>query len=155
MSSVLSAIVPLVSVLVGTAVTYFFNVRVRRRTNEEDAYQAAISAVAVAEASKQTLYYKSRPASFTEEQYRDMLEELDRKMHESHIERVGEAQQAIARLRAYDPDARYYKAPSEISERPDEIIDLLSQRLTKVRQRRRLLPPFVEERQPPPSRPIT
>ena len=140
-------LLPLFSVLLGGFVTYWFNVRVRRRTNEEDAYQAAIAAVAVAEASRNFLRYQSRPARFSDEEYRDLVEERDQKDNDAHIAKVAEAQLAIARLVPYEPSVRYYDKPSDISERPEEIIGKLSGRLDAIRRRRRFRAPLSAKRE--------
>jgi hypothetical protein len=50
MSTVLAAIVPLLSVLLGADLTYALNVRTRRIGQVEDLFDAAIAATAVADA---------------------------------------------------------------------------------------------------------
>jgi hypothetical protein len=50
--SAADVVVPLASVLLGAAITYWLNVRTRRRTKVEDIFHDAIAAVAVAQASR-------------------------------------------------------------------------------------------------------
>lgn len=46
------ALIPVLSVLAGAAITYWLNVRSRKRTRVEDIYHDAIAAVAVAAAAR-------------------------------------------------------------------------------------------------------
>lgn len=52
MKNALDAFLPLVSVLLGAGLTYWLNVRQRRRNAIDDIFAAAIAAVAVAAAGK-------------------------------------------------------------------------------------------------------
>lgn len=56
-----TAVLPLVSELLGGALTYWLNVRDRRRSFIEDLFNSAIAAVAVADASKSYLRRVGKP----------------------------------------------------------------------------------------------
>lgn len=64
---------PLLSVLLGAAMTYWLNVRTRRRNHVEDAFNEAIAAVAVADASKSYLRRVAQPAEMSAADYQQLL----------------------------------------------------------------------------------
>ena len=65
--TVASVVVPLFSVLLGAAMTYWLNVRSRKRNHIEDAFNEAVAA---ADASKSYLRHVSKPAEMSTDDYR-------------------------------------------------------------------------------------
>ncbi len=141
-NSVIGVVLPLVSALVGAGLTYFLNVRYRRRTNIEDLFNAAIAAVAVADASKHYSPGVSRPEHLSDKDYRELRSGLGRNAVEAHFRRAAEAREAVARVVQYEPKVRdYYQDASTIEDKPDEIRDLLVEaRQRFIRQRTRWWP---------------
>jgi hypothetical protein len=97
-----SAIVPLVFVLLGGGLTYWLNVRTRRRSRVEDLFDEAIAAVAVADASKNYLRRVAKPAELSESDYRSLLSNIARTAVEVHIQRAAEARETIAKVVQYE-----------------------------------------------------
>jgi hypothetical protein len=71
------ALVPVLSVLAGAAITYWLNVRTRNRTRIEDIYHDAIAAVAVAAASKDFITQVGRWHGATDDEYEAFTSRLD------------------------------------------------------------------------------
>lgn len=67
----LNVTLPLVSVLLGGAITYSLNVRTRRRSYVEDLFNQAIAAVA-ANASIDYLTNVGRPAHLSDDEYAEL-----------------------------------------------------------------------------------
>ena len=63
-STIVSAVVPIASVFLGALVTYWVNVRTKRRSSAEDLVNAAIAAVAVAEANQARFTHVNLPDEF-------------------------------------------------------------------------------------------
>jgi len=125
-SGILSAIVPVVSVLLGAAITYWLNVRTRRKTFVEDQLNGAIAAVAIADASRHYLRSVARPEALSDRQYRELLADIAKAAVENHTKRAGEAREALARVMQYDPKVRaFYEDAQAVTDRPIEIIDHL------------------------------
>src|SRR6266508_3400561 len=103
MADAVDALVPLASVLLGAGLTYWINVRQRRRNYVEDLYAEAIAAVAVADASSKYLKSVARPDHMSEDEHRDLLGWIARTTIEDHILRAREARAAIARVIPYEP----------------------------------------------------
>ena len=123
-----SAAIPLVSVLLGGALTYWLNVRARRRSRIEDLFDDAIAAVAVADASKSYLRSVEKPAALSDNEYRSLLASIARNAVEVHMQRAAEAREAIAKIIQYEPKVRpFYKDAEAITSRADEIIRLLTE----------------------------
>lgn len=93
---VVAAVVPLLSVLLGAAMTYWLNVRTRRRNHVEDAFNEAIAAVAVADASKSYLRRVAKPAEISAADYQQLLADMGRTAVEGHTKRCSEAREALA-----------------------------------------------------------
>ena len=125
-SEVVAAVVPALSVLLGALLTYWLNIRAKRRSSVEALFDAAIAATAVADASQHYLSGVGRPESMSEREYRVMMSDLVRNGVENHVRRAAEAREAIARVVQYEPRIRPYYQDSVLSgERPQEIIRLL------------------------------
>jgi hypothetical protein len=133
MSTVLAAVVPLLSVLLGAGLTYAVNVRTRRVNQVEDLFDAAIAATAVADASQHYLSGIGCPPGMPDQDYQAMMSQIVRSGIENHVKRAGEAREAIARVVAYEPRVRPYYQDSVISgDRPQEIIRLLQEAASRV-----------------------
>lgn len=118
-----AAIVPLVSVSIGAALTYLFNVRTRRRDFVEDLFNDAIAAVAVADASQHYIWNVAKPVAMSEAEHRTLLAEIAKAAIENHTKSAGEARAALAKLAQFEPQLRdYYINATAVIEQPDEII---------------------------------
>lgn len=128
MSLVLNALVPLGSVLLGAALTYWLNVRSKRRSYVEDLFNQAITAVAVADASRHYLGQLSHPPTeLGADEYRQLLAQIARVAIENHFHRTGEAREALGRVLQYEPAIRaYYQDAEAVTRQPDDIIALLT-----------------------------
>jgi small neutral amino acid transporter SnatA (MarC family) len=129
----INVIVPLSSVLLGAALTYWLNVRERRRTLVEDQFNAAITAVAIADASQHYIKQFARPEHISDDEFAELLTAIARAAVEGATKRAAEAREAIARVIQYAPDMKpFYEDAQVIVERPDEIIDALRQARARV-----------------------
>ena len=141
MNVVVNALVPIGSVLLGAGLTYWLNVRTRQRNFLEDKFNSAISAVAVADASKQYLKQVSRPDHMPEATYHALLTEIAKTAIENHTRRAGEAREAIAQVVQYEPQLRqFYMNAQAVTDRAEDISALLIEardRLLQTRRRRR------------------
>jgi hypothetical protein len=134
----INALVPIASVLLGAGLTYWLNVRGRRRNNIEDAFNAAISAVAVADASKHYLKQTAKPDHMPDRMYRDLLAEIAGNAIRNHTQRCGEAREAIAKVMQYEPRIKaFYEDAQAITDHPDEIVSLLMGARSRFVQSRR------------------
>lgn len=125
-STVLNAVVPLVSALLGLALTYVINVRTRRNNFVEDLFNDAIAALVIADASQHYLKKVGQPVGMTDRDYRDLLSNMERTGLEHHARRASEAREALARVFPYEPRVRPYYLDSVLTgDRPQEIIQLL------------------------------
>jgi hypothetical protein len=127
-SILINALVPLASVLVGGALTYWLNVRYRRRGQVEQLFNEAISAVTVADASLHYLSagFYARPAGMSEDEHREMTVRIERDAIENFARRAGEAREALARVMPYEPAVKpFYVVADAIVKRTDEILTLL------------------------------
>ncbi len=123
-----TAVLPLVSVLLGGALTYWLNVRGRRRSFIEDLFNAAIAAVAVADASKSYLRRVGKPPELSNDDYRMLLSNIARSAVEVHIQRAAEAREALAKVLQYEPRVQPFYADAEaITSRADDVIALLTE----------------------------
>jgi hypothetical protein len=136
---VVAAVVPLLSVLLGAGMTYWFNVRTRRRTHIEDAFNEAVAAVAVADASKSYLRRVSKPAEMSAEEYRGLLAGIAKTAVENHTQRCGEAREALARVLPYEPAVKqYYENAEAVTDQTDAIISVLSEAQRRHARSRRI-----------------
>jgi hypothetical protein len=127
-SATVGAVVPLVSVFLGALVTYWVNVRARRRSSAEDLVNAAIAAVAVAEANQARSFRVNLPTDFEGSDGEDLQRRLLLGAIESHNLRVHEAREALAKVLALDDRIReYYLDTDAVFERPMEIIGVLNE----------------------------
>lgn len=123
---VMAAVVPLLSVLLGAAMTYWLNVRTRRRNHIDDAFNEAVAAVAVADASKSYLRRVAKPAEMSTADYREVLAGMAKTAVENHTKRCGEAREALARVLPYEPAVKqYYENAEAVTNQSDAIINVL------------------------------
>jgi hypothetical protein len=127
----LNAALPLLSVLIGSAITYFLNVRTRQRSKVEDVLHEAIAAVAVADASQHYITSTGTWQGATPADYEDFRSQLGRQANEAHVRAVAEARAALARASAYAPELReYYQSNTDaVYKRAEEITEALRKRL--------------------------
>lgn len=131
----MSALVPLASVLLGGALTYWLNVRARRRSRVEDLFNEAIAAVAVADASKSYLRQVAKPAVLSDGEYQSLLSSIARSAVEVHIQRAAEAREVVAKVIQYEPKVRPFYADAEaITSSADEIITVLTKHGSGTRE---------------------
>jgi hypothetical protein len=132
-----SALVPLVSVLIGALITYQLNVRTRKRTFVEDRFNEAIAAVAVADASQHYISSVSQPQWMADEQYRKLLADVNKVAIENHLKRAGDAREAMARVVMYLPEIKpFYQDPPAVAQRNGEILALLEDAKARTLARR-------------------
>lgn len=133
------ALVPLLSVLAGAAITYWLNVRARERTRVEDIYHDAIAAVAVAAASREFITQVGPWVGARTDEYEAFTSRMGLEGNERYIKAVADARSAIARASAYEPGLhRYYTVTvgSEFNDAlADEIISAIRQALVRRRGR--------------------
>lgn len=126
MTTIINAVVPIGSVLLGAGLTYWLNVRSRRKNFVEDQFNIAIAAVATAQASMHYLKSVARPANMPEQKFRELLTEIAKVAIENHTQRNGQAREAIACVAQYEPRLKpYYIDAQAIVDKPDAILDLL------------------------------
>jgi thiol:disulfide interchange protein len=129
MPLITSAAVPLLSVLLGAAVTYWINIRTRQRSAREDLVNAAISAIAIAEAAQSASPRVNLDGLWqsAEEDAKTLTRTLVLGAIENHNRRIAEAREALARIIVLDSRVReYYLDPSTISDRSTDIMNLLT-----------------------------
>jgi hypothetical protein len=124
----LQGLVPLVSVLLGAAITYVLNVRSRRRADVDEVFHDAIAAVAVAMASPHYIGQIGWAGSTPEEEA-DLAASTGREATERYIRAVADARAAVARASAYDESlTEFYRADSAtFAARGDELMSRLRQ----------------------------
>lgn len=131
-STVVGAVVPLVSVFLGALVTYWVNVRTKRRSSAEDLMNAAIAVVAVAEANQTRSTHVNLPAGIEQSDGEELARRLVLGAIESHNLRAHEAREALAKVTTLDGRVReYYLDPDAVFQRPAEVIRIL----TEIRER--------------------
>lgn len=125
-------VLPLVSVLIGSAITYWLNVRTRQRSRVEDVFHEAIAAVAVAVARHDFITAVAPWRGATRDEHTAFTAQLGREGNAAYIRAVADARAAIARASAYDASLRpFYRAGSEtVMEQADEIMEILRRRMT-------------------------
>ncbi|WP_224148394.1 hypothetical protein, partial [Mycobacterium avium] len=131
---------PVLSVLIGAAITYWLNVRARNRTRIEDIYHDAIAAVAVAAASKEFITQVGPWHGATNDDYDRFTSRLGQEGNQRYITAVAEARNAIARASAYEPSLLRFYAGTSGSEfdnaLADEIIGAIRHALARRSRRR-------------------
>lgn len=100
----LDAVLPVISILIGAGITYYVNVRGRRRTYVEDLFNEAIAAVAVAEASIDYLAGAGRPKHLTDDEYTDLQKWMVTEGMKNWTLKVAAANEALARVLPYLPE---------------------------------------------------
>lgn len=129
-STIMAAVVPLVSVLVGAGVTYWLNVRTRRSNRIEDLFNAAICATAVADVSLNYPHLSGfgRPPGIADQDYRALDEQLNLVGFNNYFTRAGEAREAIARVLPYEPRVKpYYENAVFAQKQIQEVMDILAE----------------------------
>jgi hypothetical protein len=130
LSTIMAAIVPLASVLLGAGVTYWLNVRSRRSNRIEDLFDVAISATAVADVSLQYAHLTGfgRPPGVTDQDFQALGEQLILDGLNNYFKRASEAQEATARVLPYEPRVKpYYQNPIFVNEQIQEIMNILTE----------------------------
>jgi hypothetical protein len=130
--TIIDALVPIVSVFLGAGITYWLNVRGRRRNFVEDQFNAAIEAVAIASASEYYMKTVARPDHMSEQAYQELLTDIARTAIETHTQRTGQAREAIARVAQYEPQVKpFYMDAQAVVNQPEAILNIL----VKARER--------------------
>lgn len=150
-STIMAAVVPLASVLVGSGVTYWLNVRGRRSSRIEDLFDAAISASAVAEVSLNYPHLTGlgRPPGIADQDYRALDQQLSLDGFTNYFKRAGEAREAIARVLPYEPRVKpYCQNPVFAQEQIKEVMDILAEGKTRYfgRDRKAVSQPWSPRR---------
>lgn len=130
------ALVPLLSVLAGAAITYWLNVRTRNRTRIEDIYHDAIAAVAVAAASKDFITQVGPWHGATNAEYDAFTSRLGQDGNERYVKAVADARSAIARASAYEPGLRRFYAMTGGSEFSAALADAIIAAIRQALARR-------------------
>lgn len=134
METVLLAVVPLLSVLAGAGLTYWLNVRQRRRSYVDEVYDRAITALAAASASSDYVTDLPRPPHLTDDEYRDLLVTIISDAYKLYVARRAEARAAVARVKPYTLEVGpFLDRWSKVVEEPEELITVLGD----ARDRRR------------------
>ena len=134
LSTIMAAVVPLASVLLGAGVTYWLNVYSRRSNRIEDLFDAAISATAVADVSLNYAHLSGigRPPGITDQDFQALGEQLVRDGLNNYFKRASEAREAIARVLPYEPRVKpYYQNPIFVNEQIEEIVNILTESKTR------------------------
>jgi hypothetical protein len=128
--TLLSATLPLLSVLIGSAITYWLNVRARQRSHVDDVFREAIAAVAVA-SSRQKWLTNIEWEDAPQEEADRLLLENNRASSLAWAQSVNEARAAVARASVYDPSlTQYYRGSMRwFMENPDIVIGQLRKHL--------------------------
>lgn len=135
---VLGGLVPLVSVLLGAGITYWLNIRTRRRSYVEELFNEAMSAVAVADASRTYMRDVPQLEHVNDKAYKEQLGSIARSAVEYHLRRCSEAQSAMARVLPYEPAIRpLYQDPRAVVDRTEEALEVLASGRDRVVGRRR------------------
>jgi hypothetical protein len=132
------AAVPLVSVLIGALITYWLNVREKRRSKVADIFHEAIAAVAMAVAAHDYITQVPPWLGCTPDAHKAFTAELGRAGNAGYIEAVAQARAAVARASAYDPSLRdfYRDTTAAIYERGDELMAKLHEDVARTRRGR-------------------
>jgi hypothetical protein len=101
---VLNAILPLVAIFAGAAITYWINVRQRRRTYIEDLFNAAIAAVSAAEISVDYLASVGHPTHMSDEDYAKLQSWVAMEGMKNWATKVSQANDALAHVLPHQAD---------------------------------------------------
>lgn len=126
--TLLNTVLPLVSVLLGAAITYGLNVRVRRRTHIDDCFNEAIGTMAVVISSMSYVpHYGKWHPDVTEQERITLEKEVAREATLGHMKAIAVARDALARCVPYRPDLlRHLNEPVlYVQDHAAEIIDEL------------------------------
>jgi hypothetical protein len=104
----LDAIVPILATLAGAGITYWLNVRVRRRTYVEDLFNQAIAAVAAADVSVDYQSGVGRPPHLTDTDYAELQSWFVTEGLKNWSQRQDQANVAIARVLPYKADLKRF-----------------------------------------------
>jgi hypothetical protein len=137
MNLLTSVVVPLASIAVGAALTYWLNVRARKTSQVEELINAAIGAVAMEEASRSAITAVRDVDHLPDEERMALEHSVIRAAIENHNVKNMLAREALARVMVIDQGVRrYYYEPETVSQRSEEILGYLL-RLRSNRRRRR------------------
>lgn len=100
---VLAAVLPLLSTLLGAAITYWINVRQRKQTHLDDLINQAIGAMAAAEASIDYIAAVHRPIYMNDADFAQFQSWLVTENMKRWATNVAEANIALARVSPYRP----------------------------------------------------
>lgn len=101
---VANILVPLASVLLGAGITYWLNVRQRRRTFVEDRFNEAIAAVSlVVSTISYVPHYGKWHQDVTEGERIELEKEVAREATLNHMRSLSTARDAVARCVPYQP----------------------------------------------------
>ncbi|MET8091954.1 hypothetical protein [Micromonospora sp. NPDC005220] len=132
-----SVVVPLASIAVGAALTYWLNVRARKASHVEELINDAIGAVAMEEASRSAITAAQGVEHLPDAERMALEYSVIRAAIENHNVKNMLAREALARVMVIDQGVRrYYYEPETISQCSEEILDYLL-RLRGDRGRRR------------------
>lgn len=95
---------PFLSLLAGAALTYWLNVRQRRRSYVDDLFNDAIAAVFAAEASVEYSSNVGRPDRLSDKNWQELQDWFTTEGVKNWWSRQLEANIAVARVRAYQPE---------------------------------------------------
>ena len=125
------AAVPLVSVLIGSAITYGLSVRSRRRSRAEDVFHDAIAAVSVAVAAADFITAVGSWKGATPEEHARFVAQLGMEGSANYVRAVAAARAAVARASAYEPALRAFSGtnPAEFGKHADAMIEMLRARI--------------------------
>lgn len=97
-------VIPLLSLLVGSLITYAVNVRLRRRSYVEDLFNQAIAAVSAADASVEYTSSFGKPDGMSDADYAQLRSWLVSEGIKNWSTKLGEANLALARVVPYRPE---------------------------------------------------
>lgn len=106
--TVLDVVVPLVSLLVGSGITYWINVRERRHNYVDDLFNQAIAAVLMADASVDYTTGVAKPPPMSDQDYAAFHSWLMTETLKNWSIRNNEANLALARVVPYRPEIQNY-----------------------------------------------
>lgn len=130
------ALIPVLSVLAGAAITYWLNVRSRKRTRVEDIYHDAIAAVAVAAAARNFITQVGPWQGATDDEYREFTSQLGRDGNERYVKAVADARGAIARASVFEPQLRRFYTKTNGSEFDDALAEEITAAIGQALARR-------------------
>lgn len=125
MSEAFGVLVPLLSVLLGAGITYWLNVRSRRRSHVEDRFNEAIAAVALVISTYDFVsgYGRWHPA-VAEEERLEFEKHMAKEATLGHVRAISAARNAVSQCVPYSPELRQLlnEPPLYFREHADEII---------------------------------